>query len=485
MWAGNLGLAGHCVKGGGGLFFTAPACLDTNPVCEHTSSMSGDRVEQTTTHLLKHVENLRRCFDLCALISSSIDVDDVLERIMTASRQALDAETCSLLLTDQDTGDLVFSVAQGPVAIKLPKGRVLKRGEGIAGWVQVNAQPVLVPDAYADPRFNPEVDRQTGYRTRTIMCVPLVAKNRPIGVAQLMNKTGGGPFTEEDLELFTIIAAQASIAIDNARLHSAMLTKQRMEFELEIAASIQRDFLPHTPPCVPGFELAGASISCDSTGGDYFDYLPHPEPGCTGFAVAVGDVSGHGIPAALLMASARALIRSRATQPGTLEEMLTDVNRLMSHDTGQSGRFMTLFWLALDPGKGKLLYVKAGHDPAIIYNPRTRDFHNLDVKGIPLGIESCWGYEQGSPRGFEAGEIIVLGTDGVWESRNHEGEMYGKNRLRDVIASHASLHARDILKAAMADVEAFRGKAPRQDDLTLVVLKALQDGSPSLQNCNH
>jgi sigma-B regulation protein RsbU (phosphoserine phosphatase) len=446
--------------------------------------MPGDQDDFDPARLRHRVESLRRCFDLCALISSSIDIDDVLERIMTASRQALNAETCSLLLTDQDTGDLVFTVAQGPVADQLPKGHVLKRGEGIAGWVQVNSQPVLVPDAYADPRFNPEVDRRTGYRTRTVMCVPLAAKNHPIGVASLMNKNDGAAFTEEDLELFTIIAAQASIAIDNARLHLAMLTKQRLEFELEIAASIQRDFLPHSPPCVPGFELAGTSISCDSTGGDYFDYLAHPEPGAHGFSVAVGDVSGHGIPAALLMASARALIRARASLSGMLAEMLSDVNRLMSHDTGQSGRFMTLFWLALDPVKGVMSYVKAGHDPAIIFTPSTQSFHDLTAKGIPLGVEPCYGYEQGFKHGFEAGEIIVLGTDGIWECRNSGGEMYGKDRLRQTVASHSSLHARDILDACMSDVESFRGKAPRQDDLTLVVIKSLKNSSCHPQNCS-
>lgn len=427
-----------------------------------------------TLRLRQRVESLRRCFELCALISSSIDVDDVLERIMTASRQALDAETCSLLLTDQETGDLVFTVAQGPVADKLPKGHVLARGEGVAGWVQVNGKPALVPDAYADARFNPEVDKRTGYRTRTILCVPLAVKNRPVGVASLMNKNSGGPFTEEDLELFTIIASQAAIAIENARLHQAMLAKQRMEFDLSIAASIQRDFLPHSPPRAPGFELAGASISCDSTGGDYFDYLPHPDPESGGFAVAVGDVSGHGIPAALLMASARALIRARAAAPGRLSEMLQEVNRLMTHDTGQSGRFMTLFWLAVDPSRREMTWVKAGHDPAMVYSPASKTFSELDVKGIPLGIEPCWGYEQARRRGFEAGELVVLGTDGIWECRDQGGRMYGKERLKDVVASHSSLHARDIVDAALNDVQGFLGRCPRQDDLTLVVLKSLR-----------
>jgi sigma-B regulation protein RsbU (phosphoserine phosphatase) len=420
------------------------------------------------------VEDLRRLFELCALISSSIDVDDVLERIMTASRQALDAETCSLLLTDQKTGDLVFTVAQGPVAHLLPKGHVLRRGEGVAGWVQVNGRPALVPEAYEDPRFNPEVDRRTGYRTRTILCVPMSVKNRPIGVVSLINKTGGGPFTEDDLELFTIIAAQAAIAIDNARLHKDMLAKQRMEFDLEIAASIQRDFMPHGAPHAPGFDMAGASIPCDSTGGDYYDYLPHPGSP-DGFCVTVGDVSGHGIPSALLMASARALIRAHAALPGIPAEMISGVNRLMSRDTGHSGRFMTLFWLGVDPASGILTYVRAGHDPALAYDPATGEFEELGGKGIPLGIEPCWGYEQNIRRGWKAGEVFVLGTDGVWETRREGGEMYGKDRLREVVARNAASDAGAIVQAALDDVKAFRGKTPPQDDLTLVIVKALKD----------
>ncbi len=433
------------------------------------SAPSSREIERLTGR----VESLKRCFQLCALISSSIDVDDVLERIMTASRQALDAETCSLLLTDQASGNLVFTVAQGPVADMLPKGRVLKRGEGLAGWVQVNNQPLVVPDAYQDPRFHKDVDKQTGYTTRTVMCVPRAVKNKPIGVASLINKSGGGSFTDEDLELFTIIAAQAAIAIDNARLHQAMLAKQRLDFELEIAASIQRDFMPHSPPPAPGFDIAGASLPCDSTGGDYYDYLPHPDQDCSGFSVAVGDVSGHGIPAALLMASARALIRARCTLPGMLGDMLSDVNRLMAHDTGQSGRFMTLFWLAVDPVRGQMRYVKAGHDPMLIYHPQSCLFTEMDARGIPLGVEPCWGYTEGFSRGWRAGELFVLGTDGIWECRNAAGEMFGKERLRQTVARHAEKRSKDIVAAVMEAVNAFRGAATCQDDVTLVVLKAL------------
>ncbi len=434
-------------------------------------------------HLQERVNTLKRCFELCEVICASIDLDDVLVRIMTTCRHALAAETCSLLLADGEDGDLVFTVAQGPVADKLPKGHKLQRGAGFAGWVQENGLPVLVPDAYADPRFNPEVDHRTGYRTRTLMCVPLMARNHIIGVAQVINKQDGGPFNAEDLELFSLIGAQASIAIDNAHMHQAMLAKQRMEFDMEIAASIQRDFMPQAAPIVPGFEVAGRSVPCDATGGDYFDYLLFPD--LEGFGLAVGDVTGHGIPAALLMASVRAFLRARCMQPGHLGECISDVNRLMSRDTGDTGRFMTLFCLQVDTAKGQMRYVKAGHDPALVFNPETCLFSELDSKGIPLGIEPSWKFTEGLRTGWQAGEVFVLGTDGIWECHNHQGghdaqgslngqgEMYGKERMQAVIRDHHHLSAQAIVEAVLADVEAFRGNSPRQDDVTLVVLKAL------------
>lgn len=426
---------------------------------------------QDVPRLLERVEKLKRCFELCEVISASIDLDDVLERIMTTSRQALGAETCSLLLADGEDGDLIFTVAQGPAADKLPKGHTLPRGAGFAGWVREHGLPVLVPDAYADPRFNPDVDRRTGYRTTTLMCVPLAVKGRIIGVAQVINKLGGGPFNEEDLELFGLIGAQAAIAIDNAHLHLAMLAKQRMEFDMEIAASIQRDFMPSTAPSAPGFEVAGRSVPCDATGGDFFDYLHFPD--FDGFGLAVGDVSGHGIPAALLMASVRAFLRARIMQPGPLAERIGDVNHLMSLDTGQSGRFMTLFCLQVDLARGQLRFVKAGHDPALAFDPETRLFSELSAKGIPLGIEPGWSFEEGSRQGWKAGELFALGTDGIWECRSAQGDMYGKERLKDALAAHHHLPAQAIVQAVLADVEAFRAGAPRQDDVTLVVLKAL------------
>ncbi len=428
--------------------------------------------------LAERLSALTRCFALSRLVTESLDIAEVLERIMTTSRQALDAEAASLLLVDETPGpgqgQLVFTVAQGPACGHLRSGFRLRPGEGLAGWVAEAAEPVLIADAYADPRFQSGVDKLTGYRTRSMACVPLVYRGRVIGVAQCINKTGGGAFTEDDIEIFSLLGAQAAVAIVNARLHGEALAKQRMDFDMEVAASVQQGFLPKQAPATPGFDVAGLSLSCDATGGDYYDYLVRPDaPGREATClVGVGDVTGHGIQAALLMASVRAFLRSRLLSPGGPAEIVADVNRLLAADMGDTGRFMTLFLLELRLDSGGLAYVRAGHDPALLYDPATDAFAELSGRGIPLGIDGSWRYQENVVPGLPSGAVLALGTDGIWEARNAAGEMYGKDRLRRVLRAAAAGSARSVAQAALADLEAFLDGEPRRDDVTLVVVKA-------------
>jgi len=431
--------------------------------------------------LTERLAALTRCFALSRLVTESLEISEVLERIMTTSRQALAAEAASLLLVDEapgpGRGDLIFTVAQGPACGSLRSGFRLPLGEGVAGWVAKEATPTLIVDAYADPRFHPEVDRLTGYRTRSMACVPLIYRGRVIGVAQCINKAGGGVFTESDMEIFSLLGAQAAVAIANARLHGEALAKQRMDFDMEVAASVQQGFWPKCAPPTPGFDVAGVSLPCDATGGDYYDYVmrrdvPDREATCL---VGVGDVTGHGIQAALLMASVRAFLRSRLLSPGGPAQIVEDVNRLLADDMGESGRFMTFFLLELHLERGGLAYVRAGHDPALLYDPARDAFSELGGRGIPLGIDGSWRYEENVVRELPQGAILALGTDGIWEARAASGEMYGKERLRRALRAAATGDARSVAVAALADLEAFLDGEPRRDDVTLVVVKAAFD----------
>lgn len=254
-----------------------------------------------------------------------------------------------------------------------------------------------------------------------------------------------------------------------------------MRRSLELAMEVQRSLLPMRDPNLAGLDIAGRSLYCDETGGDYYDYIQsaRQSPGTIG--LVLGDVSGHGIPSALLMATARAFIRQRSNWRGSLADIVKDVNRLLAHDVEDSSSFMTLFYLMIDRPNQTLNWVRAGHDPAILYDPVEDRFEELMGDGIPLGIDADWPYTVNERRELREGQIIVLGTDGTWEAHNAEGEMFGKQPLLDVIRERRQRSARDILDAAVEALNRFRGNHELEDDVTLVVAKvvSMDSASPS------
>ncbi len=248
----------------------------------------------------------------------------------------------------------------------------------------------------------------------------------------------------------------------------ALEERIRMRQSLEVASEIQQRFLPARAPEVPGLDLAGISNYSESTGGDYFDFIPR-EQGCGRMALAVGDVTGHGLPAALLMTTARALLRQRSSMPGGPAQVVVDVNTQLFRDVDQTGRFMTLFFAVWDPATWELAWCRAGHDPALLLEPGG-EFRELQGQGLPLGTVGYWEYEE-QRRVLEPGSLLCIGTDGVWETMNPAGELYGKQRLRTVLLERAHLPAQEIIQAVLRDLERFRGNAPQEDDVTLVLLK--------------
>ncbi|MCA9280185.1 MAG: SpoIIE family protein phosphatase [Phycisphaeraceae bacterium] len=246
----------------------------------------------------------------------------------------------------------------------------------------------------------------------------------------------------------------------------------RVRSALDLAMEVQQHLLPAVAPNVPGLELAGKSIPCDEVGGDYYDFLEVGPVDDGRVGIAIGDVTGHGIAAALLMTSARAMLRSRAGEHDVAETMarrVTDINRQLAADVSH-GRFMTLCWMLMDGQARTLQWVCAGHDPTVLISPKGTIEH-LHGSGIPLGIEPHFHYEQFKRTSIQPGSVIMLGTDGIWEARNAAGEMFGKSRMEKVIHDHISRSASDILDALVDAVNTFRGDADALDDITLVVAK--------------
>jgi sigma-B regulation protein RsbU (phosphoserine phosphatase) len=253
-----------------------------------------------------------------------------------------------------------------------------------------------------------------------------------------------------------------------------LIERERMQQSLNLAKEVQQNLLPKSNQKVNGFDIAGKSVYCDETGGDYYDIIVIDDAAEQKIGVAIGDVSGHGIPSALLMATVRSSLRQRASLPGKTARIISDVNRQLVKDVEDSGQFMTMFFLALDAETRQLEWVRAGHDPAIIYDPGSDSFSELGGSGIALGVDAEWIYEDNRKTDFSNGQIIFLSTDGIWEARNKKGEMLGKEPILNAIRQNASSEATRIIDAIFDILDRFIGEVKIEDDITSVVIK-MQD----------
>ncbi len=244
-----------------------------------------------------------------------------------------------------------------------------------------------------------------------------------------------------------------------------------MKQALDVAMEVQQNLLPKEIPQVNGLDIAGRSIYCDETGGDFYDFLEIDRHNTYQFGVAVGDVSGHGIQAALLMATVRAFLKSSVKQAGSIAHVMADINRLVADDTSETGQFMTLFYAEIDPRARVLRWVRAGHDPAMLYSPDTDTIEELMGQGVALGVDGGSEYQGQIIKGLSQGQVLLIGTDGIWETRNESGEMFGKERLRALIRRYAHLSSKKMITSIIDELQAFRKSAKQDDDITLAVIK--------------
>lgn len=247
--------------------------------------------------------------------------------------------------------------------------------------------------------------------------------------------------------------------------------RDQMRRSLEVAKEVQQNLLPAKDPEIEGLDIAGRSVYCDETGGDYFDYLLFDREQGARIGVVIGDVSGHGISSALLMASTRAFLRQRAALPGSTAAIISDVNAQFSRDVAESGSFMSMFYLTIDKGEKCLRWVRAGHDPAVIYDPKLDTLSELKGAGIALGVDEQFQFEENSRTDLREGQIILLGTDGIWEARNPEGEMFGKESMYALLRQNKDRDAAEILTGITEALNDFQRGATIEDDVTLIVIK--------------
>ena len=416
------------------------------------------RMLQTISHQ-EEIERLRTVVDASKLINSSLDADTLLDSILTVARRELSVDRGTLYFVDRDRKEIWTKIADSlGEEIRLPVGR------GIAGTVAATGDAVILHDAYSDSRFDPSSDQRSGYRTRSMLCAPI--RNRQhetVGVLQLLNKRHGS-FGPRDLEFLDTISDHMAIAMENAKMHLELVEKQRMERELQLGREIQGRLLPAPPSDLKGVEISARNVPCYEVGGDYFDFLEFANGD---LGIAIGDVSGKGVSAALVMSSLQAALRVAAPIEPDLSSLIARLNGLLHRMT--SGRkYVTFFFGRLSPSSGELRYVNAGHNPPFIVSGDRMD--PIPATGKPIGLMPDVPFEEKSVI-VPPGATLVLYTDGFNEAANGDDEEFGMERLQEIIRRR-SVDAPDLLTSGMLEeVTAFESGAHANDDKTVVAVR--------------
>jgi len=419
----------------------------------------------------RRIADLEHLLDVAGRLGATVELDPLLEAIAAAATTVLDCERATVFLLDAGSQELYSRLATGnagsPISeIRFPVSR------GIAGEVARTGSVVTLPDAYADPRFNPEFDRKSGYRTRTILACPLVGYDGTVvGVLQVLNKRSG-PFGGRDAEMVRFLGTQAGVAIQRQMLLEQFAEKQRIQRDLSIARDIQQGLLPREQPVVEGFDIAGWNQPADETGGDSFDFLPLDDGR---LAIALADATGHGIGAAMVMAETRALFRALVTQNGNLAEVMPRVNALLCMDLPE-GKFNTAFFGLLAPAQHRVAFLSAGQGPILAYSAASGEVSELDTHGLPLGMMADADYDPITTLEMAPGDVLVLLTDGFYEWDRPDGEQFGTARMAAILQQHHALPAAEFIRLAYEAVIEFSAGTKQGDDLTAVVVRRLPTG---------
>lgn len=407
---------------------------------------------------LRQIEHLRRLLAVTRQMAATVDLTELLRTIVDATCEVLDCERATVFLYDPKTDDLYSRVATGVESIRFPATR------GIAGAAAAQRSVVNVPDAYEDKRFNPEIDRQTGFRTRNLLTFPLEnLSGELMGVLQALNKRTG-PFTVEDEELARVLSAQTGVALHRYALLEEYAEKQRMGRDLEIARRIQLAQLPKDNPVVEGYEIAGWNRSADETGGDCYDFQRLPDGRVT---VLLADATGHGISAALVIAQCRSLTRAMLSIARRLPYVVARVNSILSEDLTDD-RFVTAFIGVLDPRRHRLEYIAAGQGPLLCVSATKSEARGAG--GLPLGVVKE--FDCAAERfEFEPGGTVVLLTDGFFEAMNPAGEPFGEERVIEFVCARPKTPLPQLIEELHAEVQRFTHGARQADDLTAVMIR--------------
>ncbi|HWP82928.1 MAG TPA: GAF domain-containing SpoIIE family protein phosphatase [Bacteroidota bacterium] len=408
--------------------------------------------------LKRAVEELSILNELSRTISASLNSTEIMNAIVRRSLKAVHAEQGVITLVDNAQADSPMQTLIRAV-VSTSQHEQFHANQALLGWMHLNKKPIIVNHPKSDERFqgvpwDPSI--------RNFVCVPLMVKAALRGVLTVYNKKEAEGFVDDDQRLLAIIAAQSAQVIENARLYEQEKAFLRIQEEVRLAGRIQTDLLPKTNPSIPGYDVAGKSIPAQAVGGDYFDFIRIDE---RRIVICLGDVSGKGLPASLLMANTQATLHTLALDALPAGEYIRRANQILFQNTSPE-KFVTMFLGILDSAKHTFEYCCAGHDNPFFFSGTVR---RLGTGGIVLGMLNDFPYEQGTIS-LEPGDTIVMYSDGITEAMNSQEEEFSEQRLLEFLQNHRNNPSATLLNELFHAVNNHTKGTPQTDDMTGIVI---------------
>jgi serine phosphatase RsbU (regulator of sigma subunit) len=422
----------------------------------------------------RRVHEQASLLDFSRKLLGRLDLDDLLRFLVEEVRRLMQLDACAVLLPDEESAELLrFYAAAGwrsdPVT---QKRRVPADDRTGSGFVMRTQEPILIDNTGPQESEPWNADWLPAEEFESAAMVPLVADGRSIG-SLVVDMRSPRKFQEDEVRYLQLMANQAALAIEKARLHQEEIQRHRLEEELAVARQIQLSLLPAAAPVVPGWDIATHYEAAQQVGGDFYDFfwVSRPQEDERRFGLVIADVTGKGVPAALFMAMMRTTIRNVANGDRSPAAALERANQLLLEDS-QTDLFLSAFYALVDPDEGEVVYANAGHNPPLLFRPGDGSFCALDSSGLVLGVIPDITLPGGRLT-VAPGDLLILYTDGITEAMNETMDEFGIERLQQTVLAHAGASSQEMIDAVMKAIHDFTGDSPMSDDLTLVVARRL------------